>query len=103
MIVLQILKSKEMKKIAFMFVAAALFAACGEKKAPAQEAEVAEVEEMVEEPFDSATVWTLVGDTTGLDSAAIAEKYAAVLDSLKAAAAPAEEAAAEEAPAEQGE
>ncbi len=88
-----------MKKIAFMFVAAALFAACGEKKAPAQEAEVAEVEEVAEAVIDSAAVWALVGDTTGLDSAAICEKFTAIADSLKAAAeAPAEEA---EAPAEE--
>ena len=82
-----------MKKIAFMFVAAALFAACGEKKAPAQEAEVAEVEEAVVEIADSL-VWAEVGDTTGLDSAAVAEKFAAVKDSLTKAATPAEEAAA---------
>ncbi len=74
-----------MKKIAFMFVAAALFAACGEKKAPAQEAEVAEVEE-VAEVVDSAAVWALVGDTTGLDSAAICAKFNAIADSLKAVA-----------------
>ncbi len=73
-----------MKKIAFMFVAAALFAACGEKKAPVQEAEVAEVEEV--EVIDSAAVWALVGDTTGLDSAAICAKFTAIADSLKAAA-----------------
>jgi hypothetical protein len=76
-----------MKKIAFMFVAAALFAACGEKKA-AQEAEVAEVEEVsTEVAIDSAAVWALVGDTTGLDSAAVAAKFQAVADSLAAAAA----------------
>ena len=74
-----------MKKIAFMFVAAALFAACGEKKAPVQEAEVAEVEEVA--AIDSEAVWALVGDTTGLDSAAVAEKFQAVVDSLAAVAA----------------
>ena len=89
-----------MKKIAFMFVAAALFAACGEKKAPAQEAEVAEVEEAVE-VIDTAAAWALVGDTTGLDSAAVCEKFAAAVDSLKAqAAAAVEEVAEEAAPAE---
>jgi hypothetical protein len=84
-----------MKKYAFMFVAAAAmcFAACGEKKA-AQDAEVAEVEEVVEDVIDSAAAWALVGDTAGLDSAAIAEKFAAAVDSLKAAA-PAEEATEE--------
>ncbi len=74
-----------MKKIAFMFVAAALFVACGEKKAPAQEAEVAEVEEAVE-VIDSAAVWALVGDTAGLEADTIAAKFAAALESMKAAA-----------------
>ena len=72
-----------MKKIAFMFVAAAMFVACGEKKAA--EAEVVEPE-VVEETIDSAAVWAAMGDTAGLDSAAIAEKFAFVADSLKAAA-----------------
>ena len=80
-----------MKKIAFMFVAAALFAACGEKKA-AQEAEVAEVEELVENVLDSAAVWAIVGDTTGMAADSIAAKFQAVADSLQAAAAaPAED------------
>ena len=90
-----------MKKIAFMFVAAALFAACGEKKAPVQEAEVAEpVEEFV---VDSAAVYALIGDTTGMDADTLAAKFACIADSLKAAAAPAEAEAAEEAPAETAE
>jgi hypothetical protein len=90
-----------MKKIAFMFVAAAAmcFVACGEKKAA--EAEVAEVEEVAEEVIDSAAAWELVGDTTGLDADTIAAKFAAAVDSLKAQAAAAVEetveAAAEEA------
>ena len=88
-----------MKKIAFMFVAAALFAACGEKKAPVQEAEVAEVEEFV---LDSAAVYAQIGDTTGMDADTLAAKFAAIADSLKAAATVAteEEPAAEEAAAE---
>ena len=45
-----------MKKIAFMFVAAAMFVACGEKKA----AETAEVTE----PVVVDTVYTLVDDST---------------------------------------
>ena len=75
-----------MKKIAFMFVAAAMFVACGEKKA--QEAEVEVVEENVE-TIDTAAVLAAIGDTTGLnlDSAAFAERFAFVADSLKAAAA----------------
>ena len=75
-----------MKKIAFMFVAAALFAACGEKKA-APEAEVAEVAEVEETVIDSAAVWAIVGDTTGLEADSIAAKFQAVADSLAAAAA----------------
>jgi len=75
-----------MKKIAFMFVAAAMFVACGEKKA-APEAEVAEVEEPVENVIDSAAVWALVGDTTGMAADSIAAKFQAVCDSLAAAAA----------------
>ncbi len=92
-----------MKKIAFMFVAAALFAACGQKQAPAQEAEVAEVEEaVVEEVIDSAAAWELVGDTVGMPADTIAVKFAAAVDTLKArAAAVVEEApVAEETPAE---
>ena len=75
-----------MKKIAFMFVAAAMFVACGEKKA-AQEAEVAEPVEAVEEAIDSAAVWELVGDTTGMEADSIAAKFAAAVDTLKARAA----------------
>lgn len=52
-----------MKKIAFMFVAAALFVACGEKKAPAQEVEVEEVAEVVEEA-DSVAADSVAADTT---------------------------------------
>jgi len=84
-----------MKKIAFMFVAATMFVACGEKKA----AEVAEVvePEVVEAAIDSAAAWAIVGDTTGLDSAAIAEKWNAAVDSLAKLAA---DTTAAEAPAE---
>ena len=86
MIVLQILKSKEMKKIAFMFVAAALFAACGEKKAPAQEevvAEVAEVAEAVATAEDSAAVAELVASIE--DEAVKDSTFKALLDSVVAA------------------
>jgi hypothetical protein len=84
-----------MKKIAFMFVAAALFAACGEKKA-AQEAEVEEVAEAVVD-----TVYTLVDDSTvvmtiGEQSDTLVNDSAAI-ELAKAAAAPAEEAPAAEA------
>jgi len=89
-----------MKKIAFMFVAATMFVACGEKKA----AEVAEVvePEVVEAAIDSAAAWAIVGDTTGLDSAAIAEKWNAAVDSLAKLAADttAADTTAAEAPAE---
>ncbi len=89
-----------MKKIAFMFAAAAMFAACGGQKAPAQEAEVAEVEEVVENVIDSAAVWALVGDTTGMAADSIAAKFQAIADSLQAAPATEDSAAVapEEAP-----
>ncbi len=90
-----------MKKIAFMFVSAAMFAACGGQSAPAQEAEVAEVEEVVENVIDSAAVWALVGDTTGMAADSIAAKFQAIADSLQAApAADTAAVATEEAPAE---
>ena len=50
-----------MKKIAFMFVAAALFAACGEKKAPADST-------VVEEVVDTNAVDTNAVDTTAVDT-----------------------------------
>ncbi|MBR6121496.1 MAG: hypothetical protein IKQ05_03785 [Prevotella sp.] len=80
-----------MKKIAFMFAAAALFAACGQKQAPAQEAEVEEPVEAMEEVIDSAAAWELVGDTTGMEADSIAAKFAAAVDTLKARAAAAAE------------
>ncbi|MBR1932183.1 MAG: hypothetical protein IJ841_00645 [Prevotella sp.] len=96
-----------MKKIAFMFVAAALFAACGEKKAAPQEAEVAEVEEAVEvvaTAEDSAAAQALV---EAIEDQAVKDScFQVALDSIVAAkaAAPAEEEAApaeeEAAPAE---
>ncbi len=74
-----------MKKIAFMFVAAALFAACGEKKAPAQEAEVAEPEvvEAVATAEDSAAALALVEAIE--DSVVKDSCFKAALDSIVAA------------------
>ena len=86
-----------MKKIAFMFVAAALVAACGEKKAPAQE--VAEVEapvEVVATAEDSAAALALVEAIE--DEAVKDSTFKAALDSIVAAKAAVEEAV--EAPAE---
>jgi len=82
-----------MKKIAFMFVAAALFAACGEKKAPAQEAEaeVPEVVENVATAEDSAAALALVEAIE--DSVAKDSTFKAVLDSIVAAKAVAEDTA----------
>ena len=54
-----------MKKIAFMFVAAALVAACGETKKPAEEVE-AVVEEVVATAEDSAAAEALVADADSL-------------------------------------
>ena len=87
-----------MKKIAFMFVAAAMFVACGGQKAEAPAVEEV-VEEVVEEAIDSAAAWAIVGDTAGLDADTIAAKFQAAVDSLKAAAAVEAPAAEEEAPA----
>jgi hypothetical protein len=74
-----------MKKIAFMFVAAALFAACGEKKAPAQEAEVVEPEvaEAVATAEDSAAALALVEAIE--DSVCKDSCFKAALDSIVAA------------------
>jgi hypothetical protein len=85
-----------MKKIAFMFVAAAMFVACGEKKA-AETAEVAE-------PVAVDTLYTLVDDSTVIvtigEQADTLVNDSAAIELAKAAAAPAEEAApAAEAPA----
>ncbi|MBQ8464103.1 MAG: hypothetical protein IJ544_08325 [Prevotella sp.] len=82
-----------MKKIAFMFAAAALFAACTNTEKPATEAvenDSTVVEEAVE-VIDSAAVWALVGDTTGLECDSICAKFEAAKAQLKAEA----EAAAE--------
>jgi len=81
-----------------MFVAAALFAACGGQKAEAPAVEEV-VEEVVEEAIDSAAAWALVGDTTGMEADSIAAKFAAAVDTLKAQAAAAVEEVVEEAPA----
>lgn len=58
MIVLQFLKSKEMKKLVFMFVAVAAisFASCGNKSQAPVEAEVVEEEVVDSVEADSAVV-----------------------------------------------
>ncbi len=85
-----------MKKIAFMFVAAALVAACGETKKPAEEVE-AVVEEVVATAEDSAAAEALVADADSLVKDSL---FQVALDSIVAAkAAPVEEAT--EAPAEE--
>ena len=67
LIVLQILKSKEMKKIAFMFAAAAMFVACGNTgNKPAAEEVEAPVEEAVE---------VVAPELTAEDSAAVAAMF----------------------------
>jgi hypothetical protein len=81
-----------MKKIAFLFVAAAMFAACGEKKAPAQETAEAEVAEVVEPTYqivDDSTVIvttgeqidTIINDSTVIAAAKAAAEAAAAADS----------------------
>ena len=63
LIVLQIKKSKEMKKLVFMFVAMAAisFASCGNNQKPAEEAVVEDTATVVE---DTAAVDTAAVDTT---------------------------------------
>lgn len=83
-----------MKKIAFMF-AAAMFAACTNTEKPATEVtdnELEAIDETIEEVIDSAAVWALVGDTTGMECDTICAKFQEALAQLKAeAAATAEE------------
>jgi len=74
-----------MKKIAFMFAAAALFAACTETQKPATEAtEAVDSTATVVETIDSAAVWALVGDTTGMDADTLAAKFECALAQMKA-------------------
>ena len=64
MIVLQILKSKEMKKLVFMFVAVAAisFASCGNKaQAPVQDTD--SIAEVVDSVADSLAVDTVAADS----------------------------------------
>jgi PBP1b-binding outer membrane lipoprotein LpoB len=68
MIVLQILKSKEMKKIAFMFAVAAMFVACGNGNKPAEEVATDSIAEV-----DTTVVDTTVVDSAAVDSAVVAE------------------------------
>ena len=93
-----------MKKIAFMFAAAAIFAACtGGQKPEAPEAEV--VEEVVEEVAapvataeDSAAAVAIVGELTEANDSA----FKAVLDSIVAAKAAVEQVVDEAAAAVEG-
>ena len=86
-----------MKKIAFMFVAAALVAACGETKKAAEEEVEAVVEEVVATAEDSAAAEALVADADSLVKDSL---FQVALDSIVAAkAAPVEEVAEE--PAEE--
>ncbi len=96
-----------MKKIAFMFVAAAMFAACGGEQKPAQEAEVeAPVEEAVEEIVltaeDSAAVLAQFEGAEVADSVleaafadCLAKKVAAAAEAVEEVPAEATEAAEE--------
>ena len=82
-----------MKKIAFMFAAAALFAACGgatEKPATEEETVVEEniVEEVQECCIADSLVWTKVletVDTTGMEAEAKEAAFEAAKAELKAA------------------
>ena len=86
-----------MKKIAFMFVAAALVAACGETKKPAEEVEAVVEEVAVATAEDSAAAEALVAEC---DSTVKDSLFQVALDSIVAAKnAVVEEVAEEEAPA----
>jgi ABC-type glycerol-3-phosphate transport system substrate-binding protein len=67
MIVLQILKSKEMKKIAFMFAVATMFVACGGNANKAAEEAPAD-STIVEEVVDTNAVDTNAVDTAAVDT-----------------------------------
>ena len=59
-----------MKKIAFMFAAAAMFAACTStpEKPATETVENDSTAAPVECTIDSAAVYALIGDTTGMDA-----------------------------------
>ncbi len=83
-----------MKKIAFMFAAAAMFAACtSAPEKPATENTDVDTTAVapVEETIDSAAVWALVGDTTGMSCDTLCAKFEAAAAQLKAQAAAATE------------
>lgn len=91
-----------MKKIAFMFVAAAMFAACGGEQKPAQEAEVeAPVEDSVEEIVltaeDSAAVLAQFEEGAEVADSVLEAAFADCLAKKVAAAAEAVEEVATEA------
>ena len=79
-----------MKKIAFMFAAAALFVACGgTTEKPATEEETVVEETVVEEVavVDSAAVWAKVletCDTTGMEADTLTAKFEAAKAELEA-------------------
>ena len=67
MIVLQILKSKETKTIAFMFAVATMFVACGGNANKAAEEAPAD-STVVEEVVDTTACDSLAADTTAVDT-----------------------------------
>ena len=90
-----------MKKIAFMFVAAAMFAACGGEQKPAQEAEVEAVEEAAEEIVltaeDSAAVLAQFEEGVEVADSVLEAAFAKCLEEKVAAAAEAVEEVVDEA------
>jgi len=75
-----------MKKIAFMFAAAAMFAACtSTPEKPATEEVAADSTACEKEcVIDSAAVYALIGDTTGMDADTLAAKFEAAVAQMKA-------------------
>ena len=101
-------KREKMKKIAFMFVAAAMFAACGNTQKPAEVVEEAPVEEAVVDTLlnaeDTAAVLTELGVATveEADAKTLQEKLDAILAGKFEAYEAAQKAAAEAAEAVEG-
>ena len=78
-----------MKKIAFMFAAAAMFAACGNapEKPATEETEGVDttVVETAVVTVDSAAVYEILGDIEGLDEETVKAKFDSVVATLNTA------------------
>ena len=91
-----------MKKIAFMFVAAAMFAACGNTQKPAEVVEEAPVEEAVVDTLLNAEDTAAVATVEEADAKTLQEKLDSILAGKFEAYEAAQKAAAEAAEAVEG-